>query len=298
MLHLKVVTKAKNRIGASLSMAMLLFLVCAVIGAVVLTAGTAAAGRLSRMAEMDRRYYSVTSAAELLADKLTDTTVTIERTRAYTEETVKSYTVGIDSEGNESITENGTAVSRSATYSTAVNGSLLASDVQVDTVGDAVPVSNVGSSISLSGCSFLTTRALKLMFGGSPCNTDAAMGYSFSPGNSESAFSFTMEHSSAAVSVDSLGVKGTCTMKSDGTIVIRLMDDGTKDNYVLVITLIPHIDESTNTKSGGTDTPTVARSGSEMTQTVRNTLTVTKTSSVYWTLGSIAKEVSSPDENP
>lgn len=298
MLRLNVVTKAKNRIGASLSMAMLLFLVCAVIGAVVLTAGTAAAGRLSRMAEMDRRYYSVTSAAELLADKLTGTTVTIERTRAYTEETVKSYTVGLDAEGNESVTENGTSVSRSATYSTKVNGSLIAADVTVDSAGSATPVSNVGSAVSSSGFSFLTARAVNLMFCGSPCNTDAAMDYSLSPGRAESAFAFTMAHTSNAVSVDSLGVKGTCTMKNDGTIVIRLMDDGAKDNYVLLVTLVPHIDESTKTESGGGDSPTVARSGSEMTQTLRSTLTVTKTSSVYWTLGSITKEVSSPDENP
>ncbi len=47
-------------------MALLLFLVCAVIGAVVLTAATASAGRFSDLAESDRRYYSVTSAVKLL----------------------------------------------------------------------------------------------------------------------------------------------------------------------------------------------------------------------------------------
>lgn len=47
-------------------MALLLFLVCAVIGAVVLTAATASAGRFSDLAESDRRYYSVTSAVKLM----------------------------------------------------------------------------------------------------------------------------------------------------------------------------------------------------------------------------------------
>ena len=298
MLHLKDVTKAKNRKGASLSMAMLLFLVCAVIGAVVLTAGTAAAGRASRLAEMDRRYYSVTSAAELLADKLTGKTVTIEHIRSYTEESCARYTVGIDSEGNEQVTENGTTVSRTAVYSTKVNGSLFASDITVTANGDSYPVSDVGAFDSLSNTSFLTSRALNLMFGGAACNTDAAMDYSFSSGKAENAFQFTLEHTSAAVSTDSLGVRGTCTMKSDGTIVIRLSDDAAKDNYVLIVTLLPKFSESTKTTSGGTDAPTVQRTGSEMTKTVTNSETVTKTSSVTWTLGSITKEVSSPDENP
>lgn len=54
--------------GASITYALLLFLVCAVIGSAVLVAGSAAAGRLSKIAENDQRYYSVNSAARLLID--------------------------------------------------------------------------------------------------------------------------------------------------------------------------------------------------------------------------------------
>ena len=50
--------KLKSENGASLSFALLLFLVCAVVGSVILTSGTAASGRLSRLRDMDARYYS------------------------------------------------------------------------------------------------------------------------------------------------------------------------------------------------------------------------------------------------
>ena len=66
----KLKQKLKSQTGASITFALLLFLVCAVVGSVVLTAGTAAAGRMSELAKMDQRYYSVTSAAQLLRDTM------------------------------------------------------------------------------------------------------------------------------------------------------------------------------------------------------------------------------------
>ena len=60
--------KLNSQRGASLTFALLLFLVCAAVGSAVLVAGTAAAGRMSRIAEMDQRYYSVNSAARLLIE--------------------------------------------------------------------------------------------------------------------------------------------------------------------------------------------------------------------------------------
>jgi hypothetical protein len=58
--------KLNSKRGASLAMALLLFLVCMAVSSVVLTAATVAAGRLSELVKMDQRYFSVTSAAELL----------------------------------------------------------------------------------------------------------------------------------------------------------------------------------------------------------------------------------------
>ncbi|MBO5570612.1 MAG: hypothetical protein J5916_11100 [Oscillospiraceae bacterium] len=75
----KLKQKLKSQTGASITFALLLFLVCAVVGSAVLVAGTAAAGRMSKVAEMDQRYYAVNSAARLLIDQIdgTDNTMTI-----------------------------------------------------------------------------------------------------------------------------------------------------------------------------------------------------------------------------
>lgn len=72
--------KIRSRRGASLTFALLLFLVCAVVGSVVLVAGTAASGRMSQIAEMDQRYYSVNSAARLLIDTIDGEEITIVET--------------------------------------------------------------------------------------------------------------------------------------------------------------------------------------------------------------------------
>ena len=61
-------------------MALLLFLVCAAISASVITAGSVVNGRLSQMQEMDQRYYSLSSAAELVRDVICKEAVTFNQT--------------------------------------------------------------------------------------------------------------------------------------------------------------------------------------------------------------------------
>ena len=70
--------KLKSDRGASITWALLIFLVCTVVGSAVLVAGTAAAGRMSKLPENDQRYYAVTSAAGLLRDALSQP-FTVER---------------------------------------------------------------------------------------------------------------------------------------------------------------------------------------------------------------------------
>ena len=85
----KLKQKLKSQTGASITFALLLFLVCAVVGSVVLTAGTAAAGRMSELAKMDQRYYSVTSAAQLLQDIISDQTIEVkDGTASFREESL------------------------------------------------------------------------------------------------------------------------------------------------------------------------------------------------------------------
>lgn len=66
----KIMNKLRSEKGASITFALLLFLVCAVLCSVILAAATAAAGRMSKLPEQDQRYYTVTSAAELIIDDI------------------------------------------------------------------------------------------------------------------------------------------------------------------------------------------------------------------------------------
>ena len=66
----RILIKLRSREGASLTFALLAFLVCAVISAILLASASAAAGRVSGLADMDQRYYAVTSAAQLFCDEL------------------------------------------------------------------------------------------------------------------------------------------------------------------------------------------------------------------------------------
>ncbi len=75
-----ILDKLRSGRGASISFALLLFLVCAVISSIVLVAGTSAAGRLSGMAKAEQRYYSVASTAKLIRDLMEGESVTVIQT--------------------------------------------------------------------------------------------------------------------------------------------------------------------------------------------------------------------------
>ena len=81
--------KLNSEKGASITWALLIFMVCAVVGSIVLVAGTTASGRMSKLADSEQRYYAVTSAAGLLRDVLKEP-ITVTRTATY------------DSDGNPS----------------------------------------------------------------------------------------------------------------------------------------------------------------------------------------------------
>ena len=70
--------KLQSKQGASITFALLIFLVCAVVSSAVIVAATTAAGRFSTMEEMDERYYAVTDACELLCKKLDGKTVIVQ----------------------------------------------------------------------------------------------------------------------------------------------------------------------------------------------------------------------------
>lgn len=66
--------KLRSRRGASITFALLLFLVCAIISGVVIVAASTAGGRLSSIKDMEQRYYAVTAAADVLREKFDNKT--------------------------------------------------------------------------------------------------------------------------------------------------------------------------------------------------------------------------------
>lgn len=72
-------SKLKSRRGASITYALLIFLICAVASSIVIVAGSAASGRMANVPQSDQRYYAVTSAAELLKGEIDGKTVVITK---------------------------------------------------------------------------------------------------------------------------------------------------------------------------------------------------------------------------
>ena len=73
--------KIKSQRGASITFALLIFLVCAVVSSVVIVAATTAAGRMSEQADMDERYYAVNAVARQLIDIMDGKEVVLEYTK-------------------------------------------------------------------------------------------------------------------------------------------------------------------------------------------------------------------------
>lgn len=62
--------KIKSRNGATLLIALGFFLLCAVVGSIVLTAGSTSSGRIAGLSEQEQSYYTVTSAAKLVMEEI------------------------------------------------------------------------------------------------------------------------------------------------------------------------------------------------------------------------------------
>lgn len=105
----RILKKIRSERGASITFALLLFLVCMVLCSVMIVAASTAAGRISKIAESDREYYAVTSAAELIKELMESKTVKIEKiyegTRTETYKKGKNGSTG-DEESRSEIVSN------------------------------------------------------------------------------------------------------------------------------------------------------------------------------------------------
>lgn len=94
----KARAKLRSQRGASITFALLLFLVCAVVSSVVVVAGSAVGGRMSQLAASDQRYYAVTSAAELLRSTFDGQAVKVTVQKDLAEDAVGKYASDKDDE--------------------------------------------------------------------------------------------------------------------------------------------------------------------------------------------------------
>ena len=267
----KLGKKLNSQRGASLLVALLLFMLCTAVGSVVLTAGTASAGRLSRAREMDRRYYSVTSAAELLRDVVESERIVVERTKATTITTVTSYEAD---EGSGQVAVVSSNTSTHDAYHSTLNGGTVR-----------------------RGQSLLTDAAVSVVFGEDdvvPDRTYAnetlwaqSVPAAFTPYSR----SVSMVHApyNAAIDAQALRVRLTETVRSDGTLVFLLAsDDGGTEQYRLQLTFTLNVESRENTGTSAFD-PEVSGSGESYIETTVSTVTTTKTDQLTWTLTDIGK---------
>ena len=261
--------KLHSQCGASITYALLLFLVCAVIGSIVLAAGTASAGRFSGLVEADQRYYSVTSAVNLFRELYDGKPYTIVRTKNYDETVTTVYTLVEDENGNVTVT----AGSPSKTTST---------PSYTFTVSD-------GNSKDP-----FQRFATKLVYG-DLSNAEAVWGSSF-PGISADE-SGTLEL--RVDGLDTLSVDVQYTLRKDGAVVLYFTNkDG--DPFKVRMVLTANIPGDSLVDTAGTPvtdsgepvlvegSPTVPAEGLPTVKTKTDTVTtshvVTKTTTVTWTV--------------
>ena len=278
--------KLKSQNGASISFALLLFLVCATAGAVVLAAGTAAAGRLSQMVNMDKRYYSASSAAALLAKEIEGKVVTIER--SLVETVVETTTYNKDGELKE------TKFDFVLDYETDVNGKTNKKR-RVTGKGSSLydrPESE-GSTIDDVTSSFLSRQACYLMFeanmsGQLICNTDAAMQKSFGISTKNGPTDFELKGTGDLATVT---ISGKATLNIDGSLDFEIGSEVDGATYTLILRMIPNINESPSSSMNSEPSYSYGADGS-YTERITTTETTTITSTISWNVESIQKKVS------
>ena len=248
---LKIKQKLYSECGASITFALLLFLVCAVTGSLILVAGTAASGRFSRAAKMDQQYYSVNSAASLLIDEFGKSCTVVN--------TVITETVR-DQDGSP-VTDTGTGgvTTSSAIYldGNLINSSSasLAADA-AKALADAALVSPDDSSSEPAAARPILTRQLTLIV-----KDDQK------------------EYQSLQAAVNE-------TLTADGTLQLEIIGtDPENTNYSYTLLLLFEADSSSETTSRTVESAPQNASGSSY--TITTTTTEVTTTTVSWKLSEI-----------
>lgn len=209
--------KLASERGASITFALLLFLVCAVLSSVIIVAATAASGRLSRLADMDRRYYNVTSAAGLLKDVLDGKSITVEHTK-----TTQTTRTANNPSMSGAVAGEPQTVSDITTYTLEGGAAPIVIDAAVQAEGDPAELSDYGS--------FIMTRIAH------------QYAETSDEGEAGKTFPLTGNYTLEAGEDENLTCDVYTTMNADGTVVFEVRNNidvaapKDKDQYILRIT--------------------------------------------------------------
>ncbi len=255
--------KLQSQRGASITFALLIFLVCAVIGSVVLGAGTAAAGRISGLAKSDQRYYSVTSAARLIEEKYDGIEFVIDRYYTYDETVNKGAATSTIS--NQKYTNKATIMRPGA------------ASAETKTL----PFSNPSTEQDL-----FTYFALKYVYGEN--SPEGADGWNSNPGLSNKiekemiiSVSDSDSGSSSSTGIDTLKVKVTATLKKNGSIQLDFVNADSDTNskpFTLRMKLSADIQNSESE---------ISESEAPNATSVKTSWNKTKATTITWTVNSL-----------
>lgn len=256
--------KLKSNTGASLTAALLLFLVCSVIGSVVLAAGTASAGRMSQLTATDQRYYSVTSAAGAFRDMLNGQSYTVERLQTAT--VTETETVTLDAAGRT------TAVSHQKEVGEPVYSNLF-----------YCAAKGGGTHAFSEGSSLLADVALYYVFGA--CEDYAtAEAWASEPGQART-WNLRVEPGGT----DALPVDVTVELAADGTLLLAFSNVGGADTYRMTMKLNAEVHDTSSaptpevTTEQTTATAALGGGAHSVTTTTVTRTVKTKMTTLTWT---------------
>lgn len=262
---------ARDRRGASILLALFLMLVCMAVGVVILSAGVAAGGRKSRIADMDRRFFSVDSAASIFRELIEEQSVTVVREKETVKTTVYPITVKDDDtkirgEGKSTTSDptydayfSSTAGTKTTALGNAAEISFLA-EITKDLLGNSLDAADVYMLENLPNMTEAKTHTYQLSHDTSAAGVDKTL--------------LTVD---AVIFID---------VNGDMTVTLTSKDADSKDAYSVKMLFGLSLD-SRSSKNVETDTPRISGSGTSYKETIDKTTTETKTDTFTWVFESM-----------
>ncbi len=296
-----ILNKLRSSKGASLTFALLAFLVCAVVSAVLLASASASAGRVSGLAESDQRYYAVTSAAQLFCDTMKEQEYVIERRWEHRETKRTDYTaqtVGSDFDVSLPYDYNPEGSGEAYfynKYSLWMKTPYAAEDAQVSKVSSLQGERNLAMDLALyyvfGDLSPLTVSEGKTALGKV---TDLVTSKFNSAVGNEGVFKMTMEVTDTTMGFLTVNVE--LTIRNDGTLIADFTNNKGSNNekFTVQVVMTPKIEDNSGHPNVTETTRVTSHPDGEnsyYTLTVATKETA-KTTTISWVVSEIKKKVS------